>query len=145
MAILAFPMATHIICPACETRYETKAVFPPEGRKVRCSKCGHVWQAQPVTSMPEPPPVVARTPTLEEMAARASPQPQPKPQGGPGSGGTGLRGFAGITQSASPAPSAEPSLSARLSQTDTDAEFDVGDDVAAQVAEINAEAAEEPA
>ena len=45
---LAVPMATLIICPVCDTRYETKAVFPPEGRKVRCSKCSHVWQAQPV-------------------------------------------------------------------------------------------------
>ena len=50
MAVSA--MATLIICPVCETRYEVKAAFPPEGRKVRCSKCGHVWQAQPV--VPEP-------------------------------------------------------------------------------------------
>ncbi|WP_193407072.1 zinc-ribbon domain-containing protein, partial [Methyloceanibacter methanicus] len=40
-------MATLIICPACGTRYQIKAAFPPEGRKVRCAKCGHVWQAQP--------------------------------------------------------------------------------------------------
>ena len=47
-AAFGFPMATLIICPTCETRYETAAVFPPEGRKVRCSKCGHVWQAKAV-------------------------------------------------------------------------------------------------
>jgi predicted Zn finger-like uncharacterized protein len=47
-------MATQIICPVCETRYEVKAAFPPQGRKVRCSKCGHVWQAQPVASVAEP-------------------------------------------------------------------------------------------
>ena len=134
-------MAT-IICPICDTRYETKAVIPPEGRKVRCSKCGHVWQAQPVTLAPEPPPA-ARTPTLEELAARAMPPPMPKPQAAPASTSTGLRGFPGIGQPTP--PPAEPSLSDRLSRTEADAEFGGGDDLAAQVAEINAEAAEEPA
>jgi len=34
-------------CPNCETRYEIPADLPPEGRKVRCSSCNHVWQATP--------------------------------------------------------------------------------------------------
>ena len=47
-------MATLIICPACGTRYQIKAAFPPEGRKVRCAKCSHVWQAQPAeAAMPQ--------------------------------------------------------------------------------------------
>jgi len=33
-----------ITCPQCETRYTADAAsFPASGRKVRCSKCGHVW------------------------------------------------------------------------------------------------------
>ncbi len=42
-----------LTCPECATRYQTDAaLFTPEGRKVRCAKCGHVWlQAAP---MPEP-------------------------------------------------------------------------------------------
>ena len=32
-------------CPNCETRYEIPVELPPEGRKVRCSSCHHVWQA----------------------------------------------------------------------------------------------------
>lgn len=38
-----------LTCPECATRYQTDAsLFPPEGRKVRCAKCGHVWfQAAP--------------------------------------------------------------------------------------------------
>jgi predicted Zn finger-like uncharacterized protein len=33
-----------LTCPECATRYEIDgANFPPEGRKVRCKKCGHVW------------------------------------------------------------------------------------------------------
>jgi predicted Zn finger-like uncharacterized protein len=38
-------MPTVLICPNCSTRYETAAVIPPEGRKVRCSKCNTVWTA----------------------------------------------------------------------------------------------------
>jgi predicted Zn finger-like uncharacterized protein len=61
-------MATVIICPSCGTRYEIAAVIPPEGRKVRCSKCSHIWQARP---MPEVP--VAAPPRIEE------PPPPPMP------------------------------------------------------------------
>src|SRR4029079_2679063 len=48
-------MATVIICPSCGTRYEIAAIIPPEGRKVRCSKCSHIWQARPMPPMPEMP------------------------------------------------------------------------------------------
>lgn len=36
-----------IECPACTTRYDIKADLPPEGRTVRCAKCGTVWRAMP--------------------------------------------------------------------------------------------------
>lgn len=36
-----------IECPACTTRYDIKATIPPEGRTVRCAKCGTVWRAMP--------------------------------------------------------------------------------------------------
>jgi predicted Zn finger-like uncharacterized protein len=36
-----------IECPACVTRYDIKADLPPEGRSVRCAKCGTVWRAMP--------------------------------------------------------------------------------------------------
>jgi predicted Zn finger-like uncharacterized protein len=32
-------------CPNCETRYEIPVELPPEGRKVRCAACKHVWTA----------------------------------------------------------------------------------------------------
>lgn len=38
-----------IECPACTTRYDIKAELPPEGRTVRCAKCGTVWRAMPET------------------------------------------------------------------------------------------------
>jgi predicted Zn finger-like uncharacterized protein len=36
-----------IECPACTTRYDIKAELPPDGRTVRCAKCGTVWRAMP--------------------------------------------------------------------------------------------------
>ena len=36
-----------IECPDCATRYEIKAELPPDGRTVRCAKCGTVWRAMP--------------------------------------------------------------------------------------------------
>lgn len=36
-----------IECPACATRYDIKSDLPPEGRNVRCAKCGTVWRAMP--------------------------------------------------------------------------------------------------
>ncbi|MGA9443345.1 MAG: zinc-ribbon domain-containing protein, partial [Methyloceanibacter sp.] len=67
-------MATLIICPACGTRYQIKAAFPPEGRKVRCAKCSHVWQAQPADQDAAPPPAAA-TPPAAAPAATAAPPP----------------------------------------------------------------------
>ena len=42
-----------IECPACATRYDIKATLPPEGRTVRCAKCGTVWRAMPHADTPE--------------------------------------------------------------------------------------------
>ena len=36
-----------IECPACITKYDIKATLPPQGRTVRCAKCGTVWRAMP--------------------------------------------------------------------------------------------------
>ena len=114
-------MATLIICPACGTRYETQAVFPPEGRKVRCSKCAHVWQAQPVVvpapTMPPPQPAIA------PQAA-----PPPPPPGAPVN--AGMRGFAGIAPTPPPPQQSAPGLTQAAVEAD----------LAAQVARINAEA-----
>ena len=69
-------MATVIICPACKTRYETKAVIPPEGRKVRCSKCGNVWQATAVVEAAKPRRAAApgHAPPLRRAPLRAAPR-----------------------------------------------------------------------
>jgi predicted Zn finger-like uncharacterized protein len=126
-SVLAFPMATLIICPACGTRYETQAVFPPEGRKVRCSKCAHVWQATPVTVAAEPAPKPKPAPAAKPAATPKTAPPPPSPLAAQPSAppvNTAMRGFAGIAQ---PAPKAPPSPPP-------------DDDVAAQIARINQDA-----
>ena len=125
-------MATLIICPACGTRYETKAVFPPEGRKVRCSKCAHVWQATPVTA-PEPAPAMRPAPAPAQ--AGMSPKP-PSPPPRPAPVNVGMGGFAGIAPSppgsVPPAASMPPAPPFPGGATEAD--------LAAQVARINADA-----
>jgi predicted Zn finger-like uncharacterized protein len=76
---MVLPMPTLIICPACGTRYETTAVFPPEGRKVRCSKCTHVWQAHPV-SRPAAEAAPQQAPMPQAAAPTQRPPQQPMPQ-----------------------------------------------------------------
>jgi predicted Zn finger-like uncharacterized protein len=122
-------MATLIICPACDTRYETKAVVPPEGRKVRCSKCGHVWQAHPVT-VPPPARPVQMTPPPPAPTARPPQTPPPKPGAAVNAGLSGFAGIAPVAPSAPPALPPQPSFT----QPGIDA------DLAAQLARLNSEA-----
>lgn len=62
-----------LTCPECATRYQADAAnFTPDGRKVRCAKCSHVWfQAPPAAAEPEP--------GLEEPEA-APPEPESHPE-----------------------------------------------------------------
>jgi predicted Zn finger-like uncharacterized protein len=42
-----------ITCPACSTRYSMDPLsLGPEGRRVRCAKCKHVWHQTPPDDMP---------------------------------------------------------------------------------------------
>lgn len=41
-------------CEACDTRYLVPdAALTPEGRTVRCARCGHMWFAEPPESLPD--------------------------------------------------------------------------------------------
>lgn len=69
-----------ISCPSCETQFRVdETLFPADGKKVRCSKCGHVWRAmlegQPA-SLAEPPEPVA--PPVAAPVADASPEETPQ-------------------------------------------------------------------
>ena len=72
-----------LTCPACATRYQTdEAKFPPDGRQVRCAKCGHVWH-QPGPAAQAPPPEEKPAPGIVAPAsapeiAPARPEPVPR-------------------------------------------------------------------
>ncbi|MGZ5920391.1 MAG: DUF3426 domain-containing protein [Rhizomicrobium sp.] len=58
-----------LTCPACATRYQAdEAKFPPQGRQVRCAKCGHVWHQPGPAAMTE-----------SETAASSDPLQAPEP------------------------------------------------------------------
>lgn len=73
-----------LTCPQCATRYQTDAAkFPPEGRKVRCAKCSHVWHQDAAAPEPEPgieltqPKAVAAPVVTETAPAAESFQTEP--------------------------------------------------------------------
>jgi predicted Zn finger-like uncharacterized protein len=142
-------MSTLIICPSCGARYETKAVFPPEGRKVRCSKCTHVWQAMPVTAgvapVASPQPAPQAMPPQAPVPHQAPPPPFPQVPIPPRPQPAAAPPRPEYSPPPSPQPAAEPRPS-EWTQTSqqVDAEFEIDEGLAAQVAEINAEAMPPP-
>lgn len=79
-----------LTCPACQTRFQVDAAkFPPQGRNVRCARCGEVWHAtpeaeyEPELTAPEPPPAPRTTFAPDEPVREAYAQPDrrdPEPQ-----------------------------------------------------------------
>ena len=74
-----------VSCPACNTQFNADpALFAPDGRKVRCAKCAHVWRVgadgmpapEPEAPAPEP-----EAPAESEVAADvpAAPAVEPEP------------------------------------------------------------------
>jgi predicted Zn finger-like uncharacterized protein len=70
-----------LVCPSCAARYDVDgSKFPPEGRKVRCQKCGHAWHQAPEADRAEieeaifnPPPEPA------PPGSNSEPEPEPEP------------------------------------------------------------------
>ncbi|HXS07475.1 MAG TPA: DUF3426 domain-containing protein [Rhizomicrobium sp.] len=81
-----------LTCPSCDTRYQAdEAKFPPQGRQVRCAKCGHVWHQAGPTPQPEPEMVIkadepvrapepgpSRTRIFAPAATHTEPEPAPR-------------------------------------------------------------------
>ncbi len=66
-----------ISCPSCQTQFRVdEAHLIPEGKKVRCSKCGHVWRAM-ASGQPTPDAPSAEQP-VPPSAERLSPDVAPE-------------------------------------------------------------------
>ncbi|MGN6150229.1 MAG: DUF3426 domain-containing protein [Rhizomicrobium sp.] len=66
-----------LVCPSCAARYEVDgSKFPPEGRKVRCKKCGHVWHQTPEADQAEIEEAIFNP--QADPAPEAEPQPEPE-------------------------------------------------------------------
>jgi predicted Zn finger-like uncharacterized protein len=79
-----------IQCTSCHTRYRIdERVLPDETPTFKCSRCGHVFNAEPVPARPRKPPVArsekptaaapAPEPPVESKAEPTSPAPEPEP------------------------------------------------------------------
>ena len=71
-----------ISCTACQTQFRVdEERLVPDGKSVRCSKCGHVWRALPGGSAgAEAAPPPARNQTEASPAAGTLPQESPAPE-----------------------------------------------------------------
>ncbi len=75
-----------ISCPSCQTQFRVdESRLAPEGKKVRCSKCGHVWRAMaigqptpeaPSAEQPAPAPLSAQGPGAD-VAPDTTPEVAP--------------------------------------------------------------------
>ena len=65
-----------LTCPSCATRYQAdEAKFPPQGRQVRCAKCGHIWHQAGPAPQPEPEAALEAAINAEEPAHAPEPGP----------------------------------------------------------------------
>lgn len=117
-------------CPNCEVTYEIPMDLPPEGRKVRCASCQHIWNA---TMADQPKPDIA-LPDFddEEIVFKKEPEASEEPEPAP------AEPEASAEEEASAAEEAEPELDDEVA-----ADFDF-DSIPLDEPEAQTELAEDP-
>ena len=80
-----------IQCTSCNTRYRIdERVLPEETPTFKCSRCGHVFKAEPVPARPRKPtaPRVVQKPAAPTAPGAEEPSPAPPVQSKPTPAGT---------------------------------------------------------
>ena len=71
-----------ISCPKCNALYDiAENLLPESGKKMRCARCGNIWQAKPGNALPEPEatePAAAPAPEIPAFFAQPEPEPEQK-------------------------------------------------------------------
>jgi predicted Zn finger-like uncharacterized protein len=105
-----------IQCTSCNTRYRIdERVLPEETPTFKCSRCGHVFKAEPLPARPRKPaaPRIAKTPEAPPTPGAEEPSAPPPAQAKPPGGVPGPQ----TEQPAPAAPSAEASEENPLDRT----------------------------
>lgn len=68
-----------LTCPSCSTKYQVPdGSIPPDGRKVRCTSCAHVWHQGPEEETFDL--VLEEAPPEEQVEVEPQPEPKPEPE-----------------------------------------------------------------
>jgi len=132
-----------ISCPSCTARFKVAAdAIGPDGRVVKCSKCGHTWQARaeddetgaaaaPEQSVapappPQPEPQPEPEPAPEPVAAEEEPPPAPPSAEGESEGismaglDAAVEGLVGAVEEDETKPESEPESDAAAAEAEAE-------------------------
>ncbi len=119
-----------IVCPSCATSYDVElASLQPDGRRVRCVRCGAVWQAEPTRAEKLLAAAEAIAPSIQ---ASEEPEPAFAHAGAEAADADGFDGPMGLAADADASEGVEPPAENDMAHNDL-AEQDMADNDTAGV------------